>query len=85
MPLGASADYIEAETAAAPDAIAALTEATVPPGSHLLLTVFLGDQRPTLQTRTDSPAAPSAPRWLRPEHEKPRWFDRVTTQEIAAE
>ncbi|CAA9569472.1 MAG: Glycerol-3-phosphate ABC transporter, ATP-binding protein UgpC [uncultured Thermomicrobiales bacterium] len=82
--LGIRAENIEAETTVVPDAISARTEVVEPLGSHLLLTAVVGDQRLKLQTRTDFPAAPDAPLWLRPEPDKLRWYDPETSQEIAA-
>jgi len=82
--IGIRAENIEAEAEPAPGAIAARTEVVEPLGSHLLLTAVVGDQRLKIQARTDFPARPDAPVWLRPEPDKLRWYDPTSGQEITA-
>jgi multiple sugar transport system ATP-binding protein len=82
--VGIRAENIEAATTEDGDAVAARAEVVEPLGSHLLVTAAVGDQRLKLQTRTDFPAEPNAPLWLRPEADKLRWFDPETSQEIGA-
>ncbi len=82
--VGIRAENIEAEAAPAEGAIAARTEVVEPLGSHLLVTAAVGDQKLKIQARTDFPARPDAPLWLRPEPDKLRWFDPESGQEIDA-
>ena len=82
--IGIRAENIEAEAEPAAGAIAARTEVVEPLGSHLLLTAVVGDQRLKIQARTDFPAQPDGPVWLRPEPDKLRWYDPTSGQEIPA-
>ena len=83
--IGIRAENIEAEAEPAAGAIAARTEVVEPLGSHLLLTAVVGDQRLKIQARTDFPAQPDGPVWLRPEPDKLRWYDPESGQELTAE
>ncbi len=82
--VGIRAENVVAEATPTPGAIAARTEVVEPLGSHLLVTAIVGDQRLKIQARTDFPAQPDTPLWLRPEPDKLRWYDPATGQEIAA-
>jgi len=81
---GIRAENILASAEPEPGAIEARTEVVEPLGSHLLLTAAVGDQRLKIQTRTDFPATPGSPLWLRPEPDKLRWYDPTTGQEVGA-
>ncbi len=80
--IGIRAENIEAEARETPDNLPARTEVVEPLGSHLLVTAAIGDQRLKLLTRTDFPAQPDGPLWLRPEPDKLRWFEVDTGREI---
>ena len=80
--VGIRAENIQAEASPAAEALTAQAEVVEPLGSHLLITALVGEQRLKLLTRTDFPAQPDAPLWLRPEPEKLRWFDPATRAEI---
>ncbi|MDQ3693409.1 MAG: ABC transporter ATP-binding protein [Chloroflexota bacterium] len=80
--VGIRAENIEATPDAATDALQAQVQVVEPLGSHLLLTASVGDQELKIQTRTDFPAQPNAPIWLRPEPDKIRWFDPRNGTEV---
>ena len=82
--LGIRAENIQAAAEGGPDgdALPARAEVVEPAGSHLLITAVVGDQRLKLTTRTDFPAAPDRPLWLKPEQDKLRWFDAETRAEV---
>jgi multiple sugar transport system ATP-binding protein len=82
--IGIRAENIEAVTEPARESLPARTEVVEPLGSHLLVTAMLGDQLIKLLTRTDFPAQPQQPIYLRPEADKLRWYDMETKQELAA-
>ncbi len=82
--IGIRAENIEAVTQPAPEALPARAEVVEPLGSHLLVTATLGDQLVKLLTRTDFPAQPQQPIYLRPEADKLRWYDMETKQELAS-
>ena len=75
--VGIRAENIEAR-AEAPDgtagALAGETLVVEPLGSHLLITAAIGGQQLKVVTRTDFPAGPGRPIWLRPEQDKIRWL-----------
>ena len=81
--VGIRAENIEATAEPAAGAVAARAEVVEPLGSHLLITAVVGDERLKVQTRTDFPAAPGAPLWLRLDSAKLRWFDPATGRELA--
>jgi multiple sugar transport system ATP-binding protein len=62
------------EADAAPGTLAAETLVVEPLGSHLLITAAVGGQQLKVITRTDFPAGPGRPIWLRPEEDKIRWL-----------
>jgi multiple sugar transport system ATP-binding protein len=67
---------------AAAGALPARALVVEPLGSHLLVTAAVGEQQLKIQTRTDFPARPDAPLWLRLEADKIRWFDPRTGLEV---
>ncbi len=74
--LGIRAENIEAsaDADAKPGAFAAETLVVEPLGSHLLITATVAGQQLKVITRTDFPAGPGRPIWLRPEEDKVRWL-----------
>jgi multiple sugar transport system ATP-binding protein len=62
------------EASGAPGTLAGETLVVEPLGSHLLLTALVENQQLKVVTRTDFPAAPGRPIWLRPEEDKIRWL-----------
>src|SRR5581483_9614119 len=73
--MGIRAENIEASTAASPDAVPAQVLVVEPLGSHLLLTVQIGETPIKVQTRADFPAAPHQTIYLKLEPKRVRWFD----------
>jgi multiple sugar transport system ATP-binding protein len=74
--LGIRAENIQAShrAEATPDALTGETLVVEPLGSHLLVTVMLEDQQLKVVTRTDFPAHPGQPIWLRLDPNKLRWL-----------
>src|SRR5919197_5130434 len=74
--IGIRAENIQAsaDAASAPGALVAETLVVEPLGSHLLVTALLDGQQLKVITRTDFPAGPGRPIWLRPEPDKIRWL-----------
>jgi multiple sugar transport system ATP-binding protein len=74
--IGIRAENIQAsaDAASAPGALVAETLVVEPLGSHLLITALLDGQQLKVITRTDFPAGPGRPIWLRPEPDKIRWL-----------
>jgi multiple sugar transport system ATP-binding protein len=75
--VGIRAENIQAsaEASTAPGTLAGETLVVEPLGSHLLITATVDGQQLKVVTRTDFPAAPGRPIWLRPEEDKIRWLD----------
>ncbi len=73
--IGIRAENIEASTQPMPDALPARVLVVEPLGSHLLLTVQVGDQTLKVVTRVDFAAIPEQNIYLRLELNKIRWFD----------
>jgi multiple sugar transport system ATP-binding protein len=74
--VGIRAENIEAsaETDSKPGTLVAETLVVEPLGSHLLITATVAGQQLKVITRTDFPAGPGRPLWLRPEEDKIRWL-----------
>jgi multiple sugar transport system ATP-binding protein len=74
--VGIRAENIEAsaETDSKPGTLVAETLVVEPLGSHLLITATVAGQQLKVITRTDFPAGPGRPIWLRPEEDKIRWL-----------
>jgi ABC-type sugar transport system ATPase subunit len=71
------AENIQPAASAPSDGMHALRAETLvvePLGSHLLVTASLEGQTVKVVARTDFPANPGAPIWLRPEPDKLRWL-----------
>ncbi|MCU0495364.1 MAG: ABC transporter ATP-binding protein [Chloroflexaceae bacterium] len=82
--VGVRAENIEALAEPTPQALPARAEVVEPLGSHLLITATLGQQSVKIVAKTDFPAFPAQPIWLRPEVDKLRWFDTETRREISS-
>lgn len=80
--IGIRAENIEAVAQPTQDALPTRAEVIEPLGSHLLVTARIGTQQLKVLTRVDFPAQTDAPLWIRPEHDKLRWFDPQSGQEI---
>jgi multiple sugar transport system ATP-binding protein len=63
-----------AEPSATPGTLTGETLVVEPLGSHLLITATVEGQQLKVVARTDFPAAPGQPIWLRPEADKIRWL-----------
>ena len=74
--LGIRAENIQASPVPepTPGALVADTLVVEPLGSHLLITAILEAQQLKVVTRTDFPAYPGQPIWLRPDPNKLRWL-----------
>ena len=74
--VGIRAENMQAsdEAGSTPGALAAETLVVEPLGSHLLITATVEGQQLKVVTRTDFPASPGQPIWLRPEPDKVRWL-----------
>lgn len=73
--MGIRAENIQASTQPMPDAIPARVLVVEPLGSHLLLTVQVGEANIKVQTRVDFPVKPDQTIYLNLEADKLRWFD----------
>lgn len=76
--MGIRAENIEASTQPAPDAVPAQVLVVEPLGSHLLLTVEIGDTPIKVQTRVDFDVKPDQMIYLKLEPKQVRWFDPET-------
>lgn len=76
--MGIRAENIEAGTQPSPDAIPAQVLVVEPLGSHMLLTVQIGDTPIKVQTRVDFPVQPDQTIYLKLESKQVRWFDPET-------
>lgn len=80
--VGIRAENIAVDDRAQPEALPARAEVVEPAGSHLLVTVAIGEQRLKVLTRTDFSVEPNGAIWLRPEADRLRWFDPETQMEL---
>ncbi|MBI4672222.1 MAG: ABC transporter ATP-binding protein [Chloroflexi bacterium] len=76
--MGIRAENIEASAQRSPDAVPARVLVVEPLGSHLLLTVQVGETPIKVQTRMDFNIAPDQTIYLRLEPKQVRWFDPET-------
>jgi multiple sugar transport system ATP-binding protein len=73
--VGLRAENVQTFDAPREDAVPAKVLVVEPLGSHLLLTMQLGNQSLKVVTPVDFPAAPDAQLWLYPDPDKLRWMD----------
>jgi len=73
--MGIRAENIEARVDTTPNSIPAQVLVIEPLGSHLLLTVQIGDSNLKVQTRADFPVQVNQTIFLTLEQDKVRWFD----------
>lgn len=76
--IGIRAENIEASTQPSPESVPAQVLVVEPLGSHLLLTVQVGDTPIKVQTRIDFPVKPDQTIYLTLESNQVRWFDPQT-------
>lgn len=76
--MGIRAENIQASVQSSPDAVPAQVLVVEPLGSHLLLTVEVGDTPIKVQTRIDFPVQPDQTIYLKLEDNQVRWFDPET-------
>lgn len=76
--MGIRAENIQASKQPSPDAIPARVLVVEPLGSHLLLTVQVGETPIKVQTRMDFDVAPDQTIYLQLEPNQVRWFDPET-------
>ena len=76
--LGIRAENVQTLTAPQDGAIPAKVLVVEPLGSHLLLTMQVGDQNLKVTTPSDFPAQVDGQLWLRPDYGKVRWLDTET-------
>jgi multiple sugar transport system ATP-binding protein len=73
--MGIRAENVQTLTAPHDGAIPAKVLVVEPLGSHLLLTMQVGDQHLKVTTPSDFPAEPDGRLWLQPDYGKVRWLD----------
>jgi multiple sugar transport system ATP-binding protein len=73
--MGIRAENVQTLTAPHEGAIPAKVLVVEPLGSHLLLTMQVGDQHLKVTTPSDFPAEPDGRLWLQPDYGKVRWLD----------
>jgi multiple sugar transport system ATP-binding protein len=73
--VGLRAENVESARQPIAGAVPARVRVVEPLGSHLLLTMRLGEQDLKVVTPADFPAAPDDELWLRPDPAKLRWLD----------
>jgi multiple sugar transport system ATP-binding protein len=73
--VGLRAENVESLAQPVAGAMPARVLVVEPLGSHLLLTMRIGDQDLKVVTPVDFPAAPDGQLWLRPDPAKLRWLD----------
>ena len=76
--LGIRAENVQTLTAPQNGAIPAKVLVVEPLGSHLLLTMQVGDQSLKVTTPSDFPAQTDTQLWLQPDYGKLRWLDAET-------
>jgi multiple sugar transport system ATP-binding protein len=76
--MGVRAENIQASTQSSPDAVPAQVLVVEPLGSHLLLTVQVGDTPIKVQTRVDFPVQSDQTVYLQLDPKQLRWFDPET-------